>query len=74
MNALDSFINAVQNKRLEARIREVCEKASTVEVHEHELAIIRQELLCLTHQKTSRTRSAMIKEYIDATLVKWYRA
>jgi hypothetical protein len=65
VTAVDEFIHAVLSRRLDDRMREVCERAASTEPDEYEIAVIRQELLCLIHEKISRTRRAALGAYLD---------
>jgi hypothetical protein len=65
VSAVDDFIDAVLSRRLDDRMRELCERAATTEPDEHEIAIIRQELLCLMHEKISRMRRAAVGAYLE---------
>ena len=73
MTPVDEYIHSLLNRRLDDRIREICEKAFTTDPDDREIAVIKQELLCLMHQKINRMRRLGVTE-LEESLVELHRA
>lgn len=65
----DNLVPEILNRRIDDRIRKLSEKALEAAPEARELESIRQELLCLVHEKMNRIRNMAARHLVDGNFI-----
>jgi hypothetical protein len=65
MSSHDDLTPIPLNRRLDDRIRTLCENALSSELDDDELERTRQNLLCLMHEKMNRIRKLAARHFLE---------